>query len=95
MENFARVSEGVKGRVIVPRSNNPTGKLHFQEHYTPHTRPGGKWGGSGARSGDWITARSTNWPGIKARKFNEIIGQKREREVFLTVYRILKDAYSK
>jgi hypothetical protein len=76
---WRRVSAGVRGHQIVPRQDNASGKLHFQESYTPHTRPGGKWGGPGRKYGTWRHPVLVNWPGIKPRHFAKEIAKKIEK----------------
>lgn len=81
--NWKRVSEGVKGHVIVPRRKK---RLVFPAKYDPHTTLRGKVGGPGrytpARgAAGQVIAKSTRWPGIKPREFSKRVLAKNERYV--------------
>jgi hypothetical protein len=84
---WIRISAGVEGHTITPRR---APRLRFQQNYTPHTQPGGKWGGSGMRSGPTITASQVEWPGIKAREFSKWIAEKRKVKIMRDVQSIVK-----
>lgn len=71
---------GVKSHFIVPRRAKI---LRFRANYSPRTKPGNIYGGSGKRSGDVIyTGIVTNWPGIKPREFEKHIIEEEEDKIF-------------
>lgn len=90
---WTRVSGGVKAHDIVPRG---PWNLRFQRNYTPHTRPKGKWGGPGSRSGNTVVTpmvSARRWGGIKPREFSLVIKEKREKKIHAEFEAILKAAF--
>jgi len=87
---WTRVSGGVRGHRIVPRG---PWLLRFQHDYKPHTKPGGKWGGPGSRSGQWVQTPETRWPGIKAREFSLEIKKRKEKIIRAQFEAILRKAF--
>lgn len=81
--NWKRVSEGVKGRVIVPRRRK---RLVFPAKYEPHTTSRGGTGGPGRYTpprgaAGQVIAKRVKWPGIKSREFSRRILSRNERYV--------------
>ena len=73
-EIYKYVTGGTRKNYPIPKLSNTKAKtLRFQEHYTPRTKPGGKYGGPGRKSGAFVFRKRVIHPGIKARNFeNEI-----------------------
>jgi hypothetical protein len=84
---WAILDQGAKGRTIAA-VNAPA--LRYRPGYAPKTRPGGRWGGSGRRSGPLITAKSVNWPGIEARNFEKEVAKNVEPELVKIVQAALE-----
>lgn len=83
---FAWVSHGTK-RHPISAVNAPI--LRYQ-HYIPHTKPGGFWGGPGKPVGPIIKKKSVIHPGIKPRKIEAEIAQDRVGDViYHLVYALL------
>lgn len=60
----------------IPKVITPGKVLTFQTGYTPKTAPTAKGvniGGTGARSGNWVRKIQVIHPGIKPRKFTEVV----------------------
>lgn len=87
---WSRVSEGVQGHPITPKRRSV---LRFREKYTPYTKPGGRWGGPGQRSGGYVRKLSVNWPGIEPRKFSRIIADRRTDKVIADINKITMEAF--
>lgn len=62
----------------IPKVIQPGKLLRFRGGYTPKTAPTAKGvniGGSGAKSGGWISKVKIIHPGIKPRKFTEVVAK--------------------
>lgn len=55
----------------IDAKNGPV--LRFQKFYSPRTQPGNKYGGSGKKSGPWMTPATVQHPGIRPRTFEQHI----------------------
>lgn len=84
------LDQGVRSRGIrVKRARY----LTIQD-YTPHTKPGGKYGGSGKRHGEVTYAKEApRWPGISKREFAKLVGNKRVKEVRIKVIALAAKAW--
>lgn len=72
MTNWQRVSDGTGPRQIVSRK----GIMHYQTEYSPHTKPGGSYGGPGSRGGEWRHSRTIKNHRIEPREFSKEIAKK-------------------
>lgn len=70
---YSWVNFGTKPRVI--RAKNPQGGLvlRFRARYSPATRKGSLSGGQWRKTGPWRVEYAVHHPGIKARRFDELI----------------------
>lgn len=89
---WQRVSDGTAPHLIRAK-RRPT--LSFQPNYTPHTKPGGSYGGPGRKSGEYIHPKVVRHPGIEARKFSEEISQAEdwERKVSSKASRLARSTF--
>lgn len=90
---WTRVSLGTKPHFIFPKASNKRGLLIFPQDYTPRTKPGGKWGGSGVKSGPIVYASGVKHPGIEPRQFAKEIAKQYEKEIALEVRSIARKAF--
>lgn len=76
------VDQGTKPHEILPRPENPTQRLAFQTGYSAKTAPVAQFHvGTGARSGQWVSAKAVQHPGTKARKFTKTFSDDLQREM--------------
>jgi len=77
-DQYYYVHEGTEPRLIIPKPGNRV--LKFQAGYISATRPGSISSKYASRHGNTVfVAEVRNHPGIKARKFSEVIVKKQRR----------------
>lgn len=85
--NWIRLNYGTGPRTIT----SGKGLMHFQTGYSPKTRPGGRWGGSGARSGAMVwNRRQVHNHRIEPRNFVEHVLRSKEKELKLGIDNIIR-----
>lgn len=75
---YGYVNEGTRPHEIRPK--NPAGLLAFQTGYTAKTVPRVIMSRQGGASGPTVTAKVVQHPGFPGREFDEVIGEKWDRE---------------
>ena len=76
-EIYFFVSKGTEEHVIEPKK--PGGVLRFRSEYSPKTKPDVIGSFAGGPSGNFVFAKFVIHPGTKARRFDEVIAEKRRK----------------
>lgn len=75
-EIYGYVSRGTPAHDILPKQATV---LRFQSGFVPKTKPGRFLSKEGGSSGDNTFAKAVHHPGIKARKFEELIAERHRK----------------
>lgn len=67
---------GTRGPYQIPKNPQEGQRLAFRLDYQPHTRPIGRYGGSGQATGRMVRPQVVQHPGIQPRKFSEGINKR-------------------
>lgn len=89
-KRWSWIDQGTKSRTIVPKRKR---NLAFQPDYSPKTTPGGRRGGPGAYSGDYVRTRKVSRHSIAARGFREKIVEDIQDDVIDTLSSALAGAF--
>lgn len=90
-DQYAWISNGTKPRVIVPQKDG--GRLKFRGGpYVSKTRPGVIGSARGGPTGKFVYPKMVVHPGIKPRKFDEMIAAHNERTFQKDIQNAINDA---
>lgn len=88
-EVYGFLNYGTKGHMVMPKNGRA---LRFRANYKSKTRPGSIKASGGGASGSYVFSKGHYVKGIEARRFDEQIKEKREKDFVRLMKSALRDA---